>query len=390
MAPRNINSKTVTLFSSARNTGFTQTFTVKFSLLLLLLFGFSGSLSAQNGPVGDFIDSFARQHDFHGTVLVEKKGKTVFEGSFGLANLPFKATNTVGTKYKIASITKLFTAVLVMQLVEAGKLDLQKTIKDYLPHYKGEGGDRVTVHTLLNHSSGMANLDTVKSVESALLNGLPVYQKPYTPDQLLDKFCSQPLVNEPGKVFDYNNADYIVLGKIIESLYGQTYEEVLKERILLPFNMVNTGMFRQEYLMDSLADTYFFRSDINKLVPDLPVYIENWYAAGAMYSTVHDLLLFSHALFGHRLINKTSLDLLVKPGLDSYGYGLWSYESTLDGKSYRVVKRPGQIMGAQSMFFHFLDEDMTVIILSNVGNLSLDDFVFEISKRMVLDPTRSN
>lgn len=129
--------------------------------------------------------------------------------------------------------------------------------------------------------------------------------------------------------------------------------------------------------------TYFFREDLKALVNDLPVYPENWYAAGAMYSTVDDVLTFSRALFGTRLLKRETLALMIKPGLDDYGYGVWSYETKINGKPHRVVKRPGQIMGAQSQLYHFLDEDVTIIILSNTGTTNLDELVAEIGKRVV-------
>ena len=351
--------------------------------VLVILFALNESVFGQSSSINNFIDSFVKKNNFNGTVLIQKKLKIIYQKSFGLANFQFKIPNKIGTKYKIASITKLFTSVLIMQLYEKGNLDINKTIKNYLPDYKGEGSGKVTIHQLLNHTSGMVNIDTVKSMESALKNGIPVYQIPYTTDELLSKYCSGPLINEPGKVFDYNNADYIILGKIIEKICNKTYEQVLKENILQPLEMKNSGLLYQQNIIDDLADTYFYRDDIKKLVPDLPVYIENWYAAGSMYSTTNDLLKFSNALFGLKLIKKETLEKLTKPGLDNYGYGIWSYQSELNNKKYNVVKRPGQIMGIQSMLFHFLDEDITIIILSNTGTTSLDDFVYEISKRIV-------
>lgn len=354
----------------------------RFSAALVFAATLQGAL-AQPATPDSFIAAYAKEHNFNGTILIQKDGEIRFAKSFGLANIPFKIPNTNQTKYKIASITKAFTAVLILQLHEQGRIDLNKPIGAYLPDYAGEGADKVTLHQLLNHTSGLANFDTVKDVETALQSGIPVYQTPYTSDQLLARFCSGRLANAPGKVFDYNNADYIVLGKIIERIYGKTYEKALEEKILRPLKMENTGLLHQSDIIDGLADTYFFRDDLKALVNDLPVYPENSYAAGAMYSTVHDVLVFSNALFGAKLLKKETLALMVTPGLDDYGYGLWAYETKINGKKHRVVKRPGQIMGAQSQLYHFLDEDVTVIILSNTGTTSLDEFVAEIGKRVV-------
>jgi|SRR6185369_4662238 len=350
-----------------------------------LLFGallLPPSLHAQPAT-GLFIEDYAKEHHFNGTILVQKDGQISFVRSFGLANIPFDVPNTRQTKYKIASITKLFTSTLILQLHEQGRIDLNKTIGTYLPDYAGEGAGKVTIHQLLHHTSGLPNFDTVKDMETALKSGLPVYQTPFTSDQLLARFCSGKLVAAPGQVFDYNNGDYIVLGKIIERLYGETYEQILADRILRPLKLENTGMLHQGDILKGLADTYFFRDDLKSLVHDLPVYPENWYAAGGMYSTVDDLLTFSHALFGGGLLNKESIALMTKPGLDDYGCGLWSYETKINGKKHRVVKRPGQIMGAQTQLYRLVDDDVTVIILSNTGTTDLDEFVAEIGKRVV-------
>lgn len=343
----------------------------------------SQSVSAQQPATNKFIAEYAKKHNFNGSILVQKKGQVIYSKSFGLANFQFKVPNTPQTKYKIASITKAFTSVLILQLYEQGKIDLNKTIRTYLPDYAGEAGDKVTIHQLLNHTSGLANFDTVKSPEDAINNGLPTYQTPFTTDQLLTKFCSGPLVNIPGKVFDYNNGDYIILGKIIERVSGKTYEQVLKEKILDPLKLANTGMLHQSTILEGLADTYLFRDDLKALANDFPVYMENWYASGAMYSTTRDILAFSNALFGAKLLKKETVDLMIKPGLDDYGYGVWAYETKIRDKKYRVVKRPGRIMGAQSQLYHFLDKEITVIILSNTGTTDLDEFVAEIGKKVV-------
>jgi D-alanyl-D-alanine carboxypeptidase len=332
----------------------------------------------------DYIDSYAKAKVFSGTVLIQKNGQVVYARSFGLASRQHKVPNQIETKYKIASITKAFTAVLILRLYEQGKIDLSKTIKTYLPNYTGEAGDKVTIHQLLNHTAGMANIDRkLTSVESAIRNGIPHYQTPLTTDELLARYCSEPLVNDPGKVFDYNNADYIILGKIIERVHGKPYEQVLKESILQPLAMRDSGMLHQHDVLDGLADTYFFRDDLKRLANDLPVYVENWYAAGAMYSTARDLLKFSDALFGAELLKAETLALMFKPGLDDYGYGVWVYETTINRRKHVVVKRPGRIMGAQSMLFHLLNDKVTVIILSNTDAVSLDEFAAEVSKRAV-------
>ncbi|MBB6189096.1 serine hydrolase domain-containing protein [Rhodanobacter sp. MP7CTX1] len=352
-------------------------------LILIVALLLSLGVLAQSTALDGFIGTYAKEHHFNGSILIEQHGDIRYAKSFGLANIPFEVPNTQHTRYKIASITKLFTSVLILQLHEQGKLDLGKPIRTYLPDYAGEAGNKVSIQQLLNHTSGLPSFDGISDQATAIRDGIPVYQMPHTSDQLLTKYSSGPLISVPGKVFNYNNADYVVLGKIIEHLYGEPYEQVLKEKILRPLKMNDSGLLHQGDIINSLADTYFYRDDRKVLSNDLPAYPENWYAAGAMYSTTNDLMKFSNALFGLKLIKQATLDLLIKPGLDDYGYGLWSYDTTLKGKKHPVVKRPGAIMGAQSQFFHVLDQDITIIILGNTGATDSDAFVAEIAKRAV-------
>lgn len=347
-----------------------------FSMLTLSALG-------QNVEFNKFIESFVTKNNFNGTILIEQNAKKIYEKSFGFSNFPFKVRSTVDTKYKIASITKAFTAVLTLQLLEEGRIDLNKTIKTYLPQYNGQGGNTVTIKQLLNMTTGMRNMDDGLTLESALKNGIPQYQKPYTSDEMLTIFCSDTLVTRPGTVFDYNNADFIILGKIIEKLSGKTFDENLKEKILIPLQMYNTGLLSQHDIVEKLADTYFYFDDTKKLVNDFPVYIDNWYAAGAMYSTVGDVLKFSQAMFSHRLLKETTMSEMLTPGLGEYGYGVWIYKDyNIHGKMYTIVKRPGSIMGAQAMLLHVLENGTTVIILCNANTVNLDDLGADIIEKI--------
>ncbi len=352
-------------------------------VLVSLAIPLSVPAAAQSTELEAYIADYARAHDFNGTILIEKHGRISYERSFGKANLEFQVPATPRTRYRIASITKVFTAVLVLQLHETGKLELQRTIAHYLPDYRGEAAKQVTLHQLLNHTSGIENFDQVKSLEQALTGGIPTYQSPYTVDQLLQKYCGGKLVHVPGEVFEYNNADYIILGKIIEKLHGEPFAEVLKKAILAPLGMNDTGMLRQSDIVAGLADSYLYREDLRAFSPDLPAYPENWYAAGAMYSTARDLLEFSGALFANRLISAHSLASMTRSGLDDYGYGVWSYDQKIGGRKYHVIKRPGRIMGTQTQLYRLTDQDITVILLSNAGRADTDEFVAEIGERMV-------
>ena len=360
---------------------------MRFASLVLSFLACTAALAQPPAAIVDaaFVDNYAKQHDYSGAVVIAHDGKVSVDGRYGEANRAFKVPNGPHTKYWIASITKAFTAVLVLQLHEEGKLKLDGTIADYLPDYTGEGARKITVRQLLDHTSGLPNFDNVKSAEDAIKNGLPAYQKPWTPAELVARFCSGALVNAPGTTFDYNNGDYLILGRIIEQVAGKPYETVLRERILAPLKLAGTGLIKQHEILHDLANTYFFRDDLGTLVNDLPVYPENWYAAGAMYATPADVLAFSDALFGGRLIKPATLALMTKPGLEDYGYGVWSFDMKMGGKSVHVVKRPGRIMGAQAMLFRVIEPNLTIVLLANTASVDLDEFAAAIARKLLAE-----
>jgi CubicO group peptidase (beta-lactamase class C family) len=338
--------------------------------------------------LANMIRGYADSHAFNGAILVQQDGKVIYQQSFGIADRAFDIPIRNDTRFRIASVTKIFTAVLVLQLLEQGKIDLDRSIRTYLPTYKGEAGDKATIRTLLNHTSGMKNFDAeIKSDDDGLRNGVPHYQLPFDSDQLVHQFCSGKLRNEPGKVFDYNNGEYIILGKIIEKISGNPYERVLQERILSPLRMADTGMANHRDIVKNLTKTYMTKKEGKAVFNDIPIYFENWFASGSMYSTVSDLLTFATTLFGTKLIMPQSLEQMLRPGLNEYGYSVWVGETTFGGKRYRTVNRPGGILGANASLRHFnginCDASVNIIILSNTDATNLDDFSYQIGKTLL-------
>ena len=329
---------------------------------------------------------YARSHDYHGTVLVERRGVLLYREDFGLADREFDVPVQPDTKFKIASITKTFTATLILQLRDEGKLKLEAPFKTYLPKYPGAGVDAITVHQPLNHTSGLGNYDTILPYEEAEKRGLDLYQLPHTTDQLLDTHAKGKIAHEPGKVFDYNNADYVILGKIIEALAGKPYEDVLRERILSPLGMTDSGMLHHHAITKRLARTYWRPKGVQEMTNDWPFYYENWYAAGGMYSTATDLRKFSAALFGGKLLKPDSLELMLQPGLDEYGYGAWVSSRKFGEKTDRVFERFGSILGINCILAHTMDADITIILLSNTNVPDLGDFSARLGQAVAASP----
>jgi CubicO group peptidase (beta-lactamase class C family) len=340
---------------------------------------------ARVDPLTAAINDYARKKSFSGNVLVQQNGRIVYRRSFGLAERSFGIPVNASMKFPIASITKAFTSVLVLKLVEDGKLDLDAPVSRYLPGYRGAGASKVHLRHLLNHTSGLANMDTISSFDEALQKGMPAYQLPHSLEQLVGAYASGNLLRDPGSKFDYNNADYLLLASIIEKVTGAEFERVLTQRILNPLEMKNTGMLSQSKVLPLLARTYFKKDESSPLRPDLPVFWENWSAAGGMYSTTDDLSIFAAALYGGRLLQQSSLRAMLTPGLGDYGLGLWVFQKDLGGKAYRMAQRPGSIMGANAVMLQVVDVDLTILILSNTNETSIDAFSFFIAEN-VLSP----
>lgn len=351
-----------------------------YSIVLLLLL-FAANSFAQSVNIGEYIQRYTDENNSTGTIIIHKDGNVIYNQSFGSANLQYDIPNTNDTKYKVASITKSFTAVIILQLYERGKIGLHDPIKEYLPEYSGEGAETVTIHHLLTHTSGIENVEKYPITEFEK-PWFDIYQKPYSTDEILHKFCSEPLDNEPGTQFDYNNGEYIILGKIIEQIYDKTFDRVLEDQILQPLQMNNSGMFYQAEVIKNIANTYRWNDSLRQFENDRKGYIENWYASGAMYSTANDLLKFSNALFGNELLKEESLELMLDPFLAQYGYGVWIRTIDINGEKHRIMQRYGWIRGANTVWFRFIDQDLTIIVLSNSDTTNLNDFAHGLARRL--------
>jgi CubicO group peptidase (beta-lactamase class C family) len=166
------------------------------------------------------IGAYAEYGKFNGSVLVAEKGKVIYKKGFGFAEMEWNIANQSDTKHRLGSITKQFTAMLIMQLVEQGKLKLDVPISTYLPDYPKKNGDVITIHHLLTHTSGIPNMTAFPNfVKSVMPNA-------YTPLQLVNMSADSTLEFKPGERFNYSNSGYLLLGYIIEKVTGKSYEKV--------------------------------------------------------------------------------------------------------------------------------------------------------------------
>lgn len=317
-------------------------------------------------------DAILKKYDmFNGVILVANQGKIEYLKGVGVANRQEDILINPQTKFRICSITKTFTAVLILQLMEEGKLQLTDKISKYLPDYQGEGKDKASIHHLLTYSSGIENLDQ---------NNEAMYALKWPLDSIVRKYCSGKMVSEPGTQFSYKNADYILLGKIIEAITKKPFEQVLQERILAKIGLKNSGLLSNGKIVKGLANSYLYDSTGKSFANDDPYWIENFYASGAMYSTAGDLLKFDQAIFKNQLLSKTSTELMLKsyPELWYVAYGFWVSENTFSGRKIRCADRQGSISGSNTSWLHLIDENITFIIFSNTDAVKLNDLRTEL------------
>lgn len=347
--------------------------TLSLFLLCTTLFAL-GQVTKPGNKFNAIVNNYATK-GFSGSVLVADNGKIVYTKHIGLANRQDKIIITAASKFKICSITKTFTATIILQLMEEGKIELTKTIGTYLPEYSGEAKDKVNIHQLLTYSSGIENIDQSSEAMYAL-------QQPI--DTIIKKYCSGKLVTEPGKQMNYKNADYIILGKIIEKVTGKSYETILSERILQPLKMSNSGYLHNKDIVQGLVATYLTDST-RKFYNDDPYWIENFYASGSMYATPQDLLKFDQALFTNKLLKKETLQLMTTsyPELWGVAYSFWINEKQFGNITTLVMDRRGSINGANTAWYHLIKNNKTIIVFSNSNAVDVVEIREKIAEALL-------
>jgi D-alanyl-D-alanine carboxypeptidase len=303
--------------------------------------------------------TLAREDGLSGVVLVAKDGKPVLETAYGFSNLADRVPNRVDTKFNMASMGKMFTAVAVLQLVEAGKITLDDTVGKYLPHYPGTAvRDDVTVKELLTHTSGMGNFweqlaDKAKDRYVSVSDYVPL-------------FADQPLLFEPGKSFAYSNNGYTVLGLIIEAVSGQTYFDYVRDHIYRPCGMTDTDAYELNAPIANLAMGYYRSADTpGQVLSNIYLIPFRGSPAGGSYTTAADLLRFANALMSHKLLDQAYTDALTTGTVD-YGTRRYAYGFTVDTvNGHRLIGHGGGNTGIADELMIFTDLGYTVVVLTN-------------------------
>ena len=338
---------------------------LKINLTITILFVgvlvFGQSNVKKESMIASFLDSLS-QDDFSGTVLVAHSDTIIEKRAYGLASIEFNVKNNIDTKFNIASITKMFTAVATLQLYEQGKLTLNIPIREYLPDYPNKlVRDLITINQLLTHTSGLNNfyVTDLKNIKNS------EYKKI---SDFFPLFVNDTLLSKPGTKYVYSATGFVILGLIIEKVSGENYYDYIKQHILKPAKMFNTTELEIDSIVSNKASGYTSMFGENKIIKKNDYYLTKASPAGFYYSTVSDLFSFSKALRTYKLLQKETTELMFKPKVKGYnthvGYGI-----DIDQKyNQSILGHSGGWYGIHCELMDFMESNYTVVILSNIDD----------------------
>jgi len=322
----------------------------RFNMFVLLA---APCLAQDTARMDQVIQPYVANHQFMGSVLVARDGQVIYSKGYGSANLEWDVPNTPGTKFRLGSVTKQFTAASILLLEERGKLSVSDPVKKHLPNAPA-AWDKITIFHLLTHTSGIPNFTS-----------FPEYKKlqPFatTSEQLVAHFRDKPLDFEPGEKWQYSNSGYLLLSHLIEKITGDSYEKFVKENLFTPLGMKDSGYDSNAAVIPHRASGYV--SGKNGFENAGFIHMSIPQGAGALYSTTEDLLKWEQGLFGGKLLKAASLQKMITPFKSNYAFGL---QVEMVG-GHKVIEHGGGIEGFNTELAYYPDNKLTVVVLGNVN-----------------------
>lgn len=312
--------------------------------LVLVFSGATLTAAASAGKLDAVIRGYGENKNFAGVVWIQEQENVMAKYAFGLANREQKLPHIIDERFRIASITKLFTAALVMKAVDENLISHDKKLSEYGTELAKENATQITIRQLLQHTSGLTD-PAGKNVKDDEVAPFYVSKNPKFADAkfVIRERMKGKLAFIPGSKFNYNNGDYLVLQRVLEKIYKKPFAEILKDKILDPLALRNTGMLRGND--SALPKGYELVAD--KIKPEPNIAIENFGAAGAMFSTANDLATFALALTSGKLLSAESTKAMLT-GDEKLGYaalGAWVFPLQIDGlnPTPQLLAREGEI-----------------------------------------------
>lgn len=372
---------------------------VRISLIsFLILIGWGASLFFEPEPetIGELMESYVdpglkikTRSPFSGTVLVAKNDQIIFQEAYGDANRSTKEANTLNTKFGIGSVTKQFTAMLVLQMVEKEKIKLSDTIGKYLPYLPKEKANHITIHQLLSHTSGLAHYNGLQAMGMSLEE---FGNTTYSPQSLAELIGKTALIAQPGEIYAYSSLGYHLLGVILEEVSGKPYAQLLKENIVTPLGLKNTGFGTNAYIKQHLAKGYRYRevyglewwtSEHGGKLTEAPFRDQSTaYSTGGIHSTVNDLFIWTQAIKSHKLLSPELTKKMFTPNKKGYCYG-WvrNWDDIIEKNTQVRLYGHGGALTGNSAFVAMYDDGTTIIYLANRNNLKAEEILHQIHLR---------
>ncbi len=325
--------------------------------------------------IDEVIRGYAVQGRFQGSALVALDSEIVYRKGFGLADIECGIDNTPETRHRIGSLAKAFTAVIILQLVDEGRLDLDAPITDSLPAFRTDHAGRITLHHLLSHTSGVGSNSPDRIDRER--------QRPYTPDEVVQLANASGLMHQPGSRYRYSNIGYNLLAAIIEQTEGKPFDAVLRARILDPLGMRATGLLSND---PNPQDRSLIYDRMSWGETEEAPQIDESFAIGArgMYSTVDDLYRWNRAVAGDELLSTESRArmLLHGSGNTRYGWGIGTYTDG-DGAVGTLVYGYSGALSAATLTFRLVEDRHLIVLSGNIPQMPLTEIATNITRVLV-------
>jgi CubicO group peptidase (beta-lactamase class C family) len=317
-------------------------------IAILLLAGNSLAQDVEK-RMDQLVQSYASNKQFMGSTLVARGGEILFNRSYGSANLEWEIPNTPTTRFRLASVSKQFTAAAVLILEDRGKLKIEDPIRKYLSEVP-VAWEKISIFHILTHTSGIPNIGS----------GTPSVGFSSTSQNVL-RFLDKKLDFEPAASWNYSNNGYILLGYLIERVSGQSYEDFLQENIFKPLGMKDSGYDSSSTVIPRRAAGYSNGPNGPVIAPYIHMSVPH--AAGALYSSTEDLLRWHQGLYGGKVLSAASLQKMITPFRNNYALGVQVH--VVNGR--KAIDHTGSINGFNTMLIYYPEEKLTIASLGNLN-----------------------
>jgi CubicO group peptidase (beta-lactamase class C family) len=293
-----------------------------------------------------------------GSIAIAKNGEQVYQNAFGYADIGENITANTTTTYRIGSISKTFTAAIVMQLVEENKLSLATNLSEYFPQVPN--ADKITIEQMLRHRSGLFNFTSAEDYTEWM-------EEPKSRDELIDKMVENGTVFEPGEKAEYSNTNYVLLSYIAEKIDGKEFADILQDRITEPLKLEHTyyggkiNPEENEARSYTLLDDWQAATETDMSVPA---------GAGAIVSNPTDLTTFFSALFTGEVVSESSLEEMTEL-VDGIGLGMFQ----IPFYDKRAFGHNGGIDGFQSNAAYFPQDSVAIAYTTNGVEMGMNDIL---------------